>query len=164
MGNQPSQQQPRDKVTYRNHGCRKEQAPFEGKEGSQEEDLGSFHPQGLVPSQGTFIFPNQRCRKDQARRGRPPRLESTKHRSCLLPTCSMHQARTSHSHMCRTFVQSISLSFFIGRQRTVFEAGFALNTHGSLVKGLTPLRAFVAGLFFSFMLSIPAILKEPDPM
>merc|ERR1719214_550011 len=25
-----------------------------------------------------------------------------------------------------------------------------------------PLRAFVAGLFFSFMLSIPASLKEPD--
>merc|ERR1719478_283245 len=73
----------------------------------------------------------------------------------------MHQARTSHSHMCRMSVQSISLSFFIGRQRTVFEAGFALNTHGSLVKGLIPLGAFVAGLFFSFMLSMPAILKEP---
>merc|ERR1712025_1157679 len=25
-----------------------------------------------------------------------------------------------------------------------------------------PLRAFVAGLFFNFMLSMPAILKEPD--
>merc|ERR1712118_383840 len=25
-----------------------------------------------------------------------------------------------------------------------------------------PLRAFVAGLFFSFMLSMPASLKEPD--
>merc|ERR1712070_755974 len=25
-----------------------------------------------------------------------------------------------------------------------------------------PLRAFVAGLFFNFMLSIPANLKEPD--
>merc|ERR1719420_1426642 len=25
-----------------------------------------------------------------------------------------------------------------------------------------PLRAFVAGLFFSFMFSMPAILKEPD--
>merc|ERR1719213_347399 len=58
--------------------------------------------------------------------------------------------------------QSISLSFFMGRTRTVFEAGFALKTHGSLVKGLTPLRALVAGLFFSFMLSIPASLKEPD--
>merc|ERR1740127_429635 len=59
-------------------------------------------------------------------------------------------------------LQSISLSFFIAKHFTVFEAGFALKTQGSLVKGLTPLRAFVAGLFFSFMLSMPAILKEPD--
>merc|ERR1712100_762939 len=59
------------------------------------------------------------------------------------------------------FLQSISLSFFIGRQRTVFEAGFALKTQGSLVKGLMPFFAFVAGLFFNFMLSIPAILKDP---
>merc|ERR1719484_961 len=59
------------------------------------------------------------------------------------------------------YLQSISFSFFSARQRTVFEAGFALKTHGSLVKGFTPLRAFVAGLFFSFMLSIPASLKLP---
>merc|ERR550537_876579 len=58
-------------------------------------------------------------------------------------------------------LQSITLSFFIGRQRTVLEAGFALKTHGSLVNGLMPLRAFVAGLFFNFMLSMPASLKEP---
>merc|ERR1711904_699746 len=58
--------------------------------------------------------------------------------------------------------QSISLSFFIAKHFTVFDAGFALKTHGSLVKGLMPLRAFVAGLFFSFMFSIPANLKEPD--
>jgi len=54
------------------------------------------------------------------------------------------------------------LSFARGRTRTVFEAGFALKTHGSLVKGLMPLRAFLAGLFFSFMLSMPPSLKEPD--
>merc|ERR1719388_606088 len=58
--------------------------------------------------------------------------------------------------------QSISLSFFIAKHFTVFEAGFALKTQGSLVKGLMPLRAFVAGLFFSFMFSMPASLKEPD--
>merc|ERR1719473_1513163 len=58
--------------------------------------------------------------------------------------------------------QSISLSFFIAKHFTVFEAGFALKTHGSLVKGLMPLRAFVAGLFFSFMFSMPANLKDPD--
>merc|ERR1719159_1619481 len=97
----------------------------------------------------------------RARRGRPPRLESTKHRLCPLPTCSNDTTRTCY-RLCPHFLQSNSLSFFIGRQRTVFEAGFALKTQGSLVKGLKPLRAFVAGLFFSFMLSMPASLKEPD--
>merc|ERR1719421_529189 len=62
---------------------------------------------------------------------------------------------------CKGSLQSITLSFFIGKQRTVLEAGFALKTHGSLVKGLMPLRAFVAGLFFNFIFSMPAILKEP---
>merc|ERR1711939_1206032 len=64
--------------------------------------------------------------------------------------------------LSRHSLQSITLSFFIGRQRTVFDAGFALKTHGSLVKGLMPFFAFVAGLFFSSMLSMPASLKEPD--
>merc|ERR1719473_638145 len=58
--------------------------------------------------------------------------------------------------------QSISLSFFIAKHFTVFEAGFALKTHGSLVNGLMPFFAFVAGLFFSFMFSMPANLKDPD--
>merc|ERR1719152_571105 len=76
----------------------------------------------------------------------------------------MSQARTrpavptAHGHGS---LHSITLSFFIGRQRTVLEAGFALKTHGSLVNGLMPLRAFVAGLFFNFMFSMPATLKEP---
>merc|ERR1719258_26108 len=55
----------------------------------------------------------------------------------------------------------ISLSFFIGRARTVLLAGFALKTHGSLVKGLMPFRAGRAGFFFSFKFNAPASLKEP---
>merc|ERR1719460_771070 len=94
----------------------------------------------------------------RARRGRPPRLESTKHRSSPLPTCSNDKTRT----YCQHNLQSISLSFFIAKHFTVFEAGFALKTHSSLVNGLMPLRAFVAGLFFNFMFSMPANLKEPD--
>merc|ERR1711939_181161 len=54
-----------------------------------------------------------------------------------------------------------SLNFFIGRARTVCDAGLALNTHGSLVKGLTPLRAGWAGFFLSFILSAPANLNWP---
>merc|ERR1711976_1086341 len=55
----------------------------------------------------------------------------------------------------------ISLNFFMGKPLTVLLAGFALNTHGSFVKGLTPFRAGVAGLFFSFRLTQPATLKDP---
>ena len=55
----------------------------------------------------------------------------------------------------------ISLSFFMGKAFTVFEAGLALKTQGSLVKGLTPLRAGVAGFFFYFKFNAPARLKGP---
>merc|ERR1719444_718362 len=55
----------------------------------------------------------------------------------------------------------ISLSFFIGKHLTVLLAGLALKTHGSLVNGLTPLRAGRAGFFFNFMFRRPAILNEP---
>merc|ERR1719198_90691 len=54
-----------------------------------------------------------------------------------------------------------SFNFFIANTRTVLEAGLALKTHGSLVKGLTPLRAGVAGFFFNFMFIMPASLKAP---
>merc|ERR1719333_2012214 len=57
---------------------------------------------------------------------------------------------------------TISFNFFIGMAFTVFDAGFALKTQGSFVKGFTPLRAFVAGLTFSFSMSIPAKLNFPD--
>merc|ERR1719150_1049622 len=56
---------------------------------------------------------------------------------------------------------SDSLNFFSGSTLTVCDFGFALKTHGSLVKGFTPLRAGTAGLILSFMLSTPANLKEP---
>merc|ERR1719284_1296169 len=54
-----------------------------------------------------------------------------------------------------------SLNFFMEMTFTVFDAGFALKTQGSFVKGFTPLRAAVAGFFFNFNLSIPASLKDP---
>merc|ERR1711990_1438798 len=76
----------------------------------------------------------------------------------LMPVAHLQQGQDPHSQP----FQSISLSFFIAKHFTVFEAGFALKTHGSLVKGLMPFFAFVAGLFFNFMFSMPANLKEPD--
>merc|ERR1719271_463274 len=55
----------------------------------------------------------------------------------------------------------ISFNFFIAKARTVLEAGLALNTQGSLVNGLTPLRAGRAGFFLSFKFKQPPILKAP---
>merc|ERR1711879_1097616 len=77
--------------------------------------------------------------------------------------CSFQLTESSRHHLtfCPGSQLMASLSFFIARTFTVFEAGFALKTQGSLVNGFTPLRAGVAGFFFNFMLSIPASLKEP---
>merc|ERR1719390_537912 len=44
---------------------------------------------------------------------------------------------------------------------TVLEAGFALKKQGSLVKGLMPFRAGVAGFFLSFRFKQPPSLKAP---
>merc|ERR1711879_10379 len=49
----------------------------------------------------------------------------------------------------------------MGNAFTVLDAGLALKTHGSLVKGFTPLRAGVAGFFFNFKFNAPASLKDP---
>merc|ERR1719321_1194158 len=54
-----------------------------------------------------------------------------------------------------------SLIFFMAMALTVLDAGLALNTHGSFVKGFTPLRAGVAGFFFSFKFKTPPNLKDP---
>merc|ERR1719375_2820965 len=54
-----------------------------------------------------------------------------------------------------------SFSFFMASALTVFEAGLALNTQGSLVNGLMPFFAGVAGFFFSFKFNMPASLKLP---
>merc|ERR1719375_402956 len=54
-----------------------------------------------------------------------------------------------------------SFSFFMASALTVLEAGLALNTQGSLVNGLMPFFAGVAGFFFNFKFNIPASLKLP---
>ena len=49
----------------------------------------------------------------------------------------------------------------MARTFIVLDAGLALKTHGSFVKGLTPFLAGLAGFFFNFSLSMPASLKDP---
>jgi hypothetical protein len=41
------------------------------------------------------------------------------------------------------------LAAFAGRALMIFRAGFALNTVGFFVNGLTPLRAIVAGFLIT---------------
>ena len=82
---------------------------------------------------------------------------------CSRPGLVRQPTKTRHSLYKRLqhAQLTISLSFFIGKARTVLEAGFALKTHGSLVNGFTPLRAGLAGFFFNFKFKAPATLKEP---
>merc|ERR1719350_2672970 len=72
--------------------------------------------------------------------------------------------RSSYEHVTDTTCApqfTSPLNFFMGNTFTVFDAGFALNTHGSFVNGFTPFRAGVAGFFFSFRFNMPQILNEP---
>merc|ERR1711879_1057261 len=62
----------------------------------------------------------------------------------------------------RTSLVHQLLELFHRKGSHVLDAGFALKTHGSFVKGLTPLRAGLAGRTFNFKFNKPAILKEPD--
>merc|ERR1711939_560352 len=70
-----------------------------------------------------------------------------------------HQFSECAHHLKTQF--SASFSFFMASALTVFEAGLALKTQGSLVNGLMPFFAGVAGFFFSFKFSMPASLKLP---
>merc|ERR1711879_527808 len=85
----------------------------------------------------------------------------------LSPDESAHHSLSTASakghflYSCKASQFSESLSFFMAKHLTVFEAGLALKTQGSLVKGLIPLRAFVACFTFNFIFNIPASLKEP---
>src|SRR4029079_12004331 len=54
-----------------------------------------------------------------------------------------------------------SLAAFTGRTLRIFRAGFALNTVGSLVKGLMPLRSGVAGFLTTMNLAKPGSTNSP---
>jgi hypothetical protein len=54
-----------------------------------------------------------------------------------------------------------SFAALTGRARTIFRAGLALNTIGSPLKGLVPLRALVAGFLITTNLAKPGTRKTP---
>jgi hypothetical protein len=57
--------------------------------------------------------------------------------------------------------ETASLAAFTGRALMIFRAGFALNTVGSFVNGLMPLRAFVAGFLMTTNFANPGTKKAP---
>ena len=58
--------------------------------------------------------------------------------------------------------QTASLATFSGAALTDLLAGLAANSIGSFVKGFTPLRASVAGLFTTDILTKPGTTNSPD--
>jgi hypothetical protein len=58
--------------------------------------------------------------------------------------------------------QTASLATFNGDALTDLLAGLAANSMGSFVKGFTPLRASVAGLFTTDILTNPGMTNSPD--
>jgi len=56
--------------------------------------------------------------------------------------------------------QAASLTALTGRALTIFRAGLALNTVGSLVKGLIPFRSLVAGFLRTTNFAKPGTMKE----
>src|SRR6267154_5093662 len=61
----------------------------------------------------------------------------------------------------RDSAQTASLTAFTGRALMSLRAGLALNTVGSLVNGLMPLRALVAGFFTTTNFAKPGSTKDP---
>src|SRR5690606_38671957 len=57
----------------------------------------------------------------------------------------------------------MSFSALSGRILTTFRAGLALKTVSSLVKGLMPLRALVAGFLMTLIFIRPGTVKRPGP-
>jgi hypothetical protein len=53
------------------------------------------------------------------------------------------------------------LAAFNGRALTIFRAGLALKIVGSLVNGLIPFRAFVAGFFTTTSFAKPGTTNAP---
>ena len=60
-----------------------------------------------------------------------------------------------HSH------HTASFAAFTGRALTIFRAGLALNTVGSLVNGLMPSRSLVAGFLMTTNFAKPGTTKVP---
>src|ERR1700730_18187049 len=80
----------------------------------------------------------------------------------FLPTSHRLSAYPRHADGAQWPDQTESLATFSGDALTDLLAGFAANCIGSLVKGLTPMRASVAGLFTTDIFAKPGMTNSPD--
>src|SRR4029079_342382 len=89
--------------------------------------------------------------------------EATRHSRRLLPggssrpMCRRNRLTRERPRRGRTKrdPHTASLAAFTGRTLRLLRAGFALNTVGSLVKGLMPVRSLVAGFLMTTNLAKP---------
>lgn len=103
------------------------------------------------------------------RPGRPDRRLRTTIICCAGPVvlCPRTERRGVRSESLRRIrrsrlPQTASLATFSGDALTDLLAGLAANCIGSFVKGLTPMRASVAGLFTTDILTKPGMTNSPD--
>jgi len=82
--------------------------------------------------------------------------------SCRLERDSSRGAAQRAPHSPDAIDQTASLATFNGDALTVLLAGLAANSIGSFVNGLMPLRASVAGLLTTDILTKPGMTNSPD--
>src|SRR6266481_627795 len=101
-----------------------------------------------------------------------PGLRGACHRAALRAD-PLAPSGLRHSASCRleprphspdAIDQTASLATFNGDALTVLLAGLAANSIGSLVNGLMPLRASVAGLLTTDIFTKPGITNSPDSL
>src|SRR5665647_2624131 len=98
-----------------------------------------------------------------------PRRDSRQHNGITVLGPSQPTFATKSAQFRRTNtpqptrpLQTVSLATFRGDALTDLLAGLAANSIGSFVKGFTPLRASVAGLFTTDILAKPGMTNSPD--
>src|SRR5687767_13454868 len=85
-------------------------------------------------------------------------LTATREARTVSPAGRIAECANAHSAGGR---YTASFVAFTGRALTIFRAGLALNIVGSLVKGLIPWRALVAGFLMTMNFARPGTRKTP---
>src|SRR5450759_4910526 len=82
-------------------------------------------------------------------------------RKALFSSRMTHKTKAPFGALAILPSHTASFAAFTGRALMTFRAGLALNSIGSLVKGLMPLRALVAGFLMTTNFAKPGTKKAP---